>query len=327
MVRFSQERTDVIDIPGVVSVAEGVEDGRKVIIVGVNDRSVASRVPGTVDGLPVVIEVERSPGFSQAVPPLAGEERLPSDLPQPVSLDHVTRRRPVPPGVSIGHIDVTAGTSSFFATGGGGIVGLSNSHVLALYGEASRGDPIVQPGTADGGLQETDIVGNLEGWVPVGEEAPSVDLAWYRPNTDATTEIVGIGDVQTNTRDPEVGDAVTFAGRTSGVASATVDRAHAIVELQSGERFADQFRLDSPLLAGDSGAPIVNDDGTPAGIGFASTDAHGWCNYISNVEEASGLSVISSLGDGGSGGQQIPTSWLVAGGVGLFLLASTGDDD
>lgn len=84
--------------------------------------------------------------------------------------------RPAPPGVSIGHYKITAGTF-------GAVVKdkktknsliLSNNHVLANSsdghdGRCEIGDPIYQPGPYDGGTKEQ-IIGHLERYIPIARE-------------------------------------------------------------------------------------------------------------------------------------------------------------
>ena len=64
-----------------------------------------------------------------------------------------SRRRPCPPGYSVGHAQVTAGTLGAWVLRGQGPAHyvLSNNHVLANSNGAAVGDFIRQPGTADGG--------------------------------------------------------------------------------------------------------------------------------------------------------------------------------
>lgn len=87
-----------------------------------------------------------------------------------------TRLRPAPPGVSIGHYKISAGTF-------GAVVRdrrtsapfiLSNNHVLANItdgqdGRARAGDLVLQPGRYDGGT-EADAIGVLERFVPLWRE-------------------------------------------------------------------------------------------------------------------------------------------------------------
>ena len=74
------------------------------------------------------------------------------------------RIRPVPGGVSIGHQRVTAGTLGCVVwdqTSGSRLI-LSNNHVLANRNDAQPGDPILQPGPADGGSPAKDVIALLE---------------------------------------------------------------------------------------------------------------------------------------------------------------------
>jgi hypothetical protein len=83
-----------------------------------------------------------------------------------VDLDRTKRIRPAPGGVSIGHFQITAGTLGVLAHRGGRPVILSNNHVLANQNAARVGDPILQPGPADGGrLQDT--IARLVDFVPI----------------------------------------------------------------------------------------------------------------------------------------------------------------
>lgn len=94
--------------------------------------------------------------------------------------DRTVRVRPAPPGVSVGHYQVTAGTFGalvYDAETRAPLV-LSNNHVLANItdgrdGRAAVGDPVYQPGRYDGGGQ-ADTIAHLERFVPIvraaGEE-------------------------------------------------------------------------------------------------------------------------------------------------------------
>ena len=79
------------------------------------------------------------------------------------------RWRPVPGGVSLGHYQVTAGTLGCVVRdcNSRDRLFLSNNHVLANSNLAKIGDPILQPGPADGGRDETDIIAALERFVPI----------------------------------------------------------------------------------------------------------------------------------------------------------------
>lgn len=78
--------------------------------------------------------------------------------------DRTDRWRPAPGGVSIGHYQVTAGTLACNVQDRktGTRLMLSNNHVLANANRARIGDPILQPGAADGGKGGEDVIGYLE---------------------------------------------------------------------------------------------------------------------------------------------------------------------
>ena len=79
------------------------------------------------------------------------------------------RWRPAPGGVSIGHYAITAGTLGAFVkdkTTGETLI-LSNNHVMANSNDASKGDAILQPGSADGGKVPQDRIAELERFVRI----------------------------------------------------------------------------------------------------------------------------------------------------------------
>lgn len=79
------------------------------------------------------------------------------------------RWRPAPPGVSIGHFAITAGTFGAvvqdISTGEKLI--LSNNHVMANSNDGRPGDAILQPGPADGGRQPQDRIAELLRFVTI----------------------------------------------------------------------------------------------------------------------------------------------------------------
>jgi len=81
--------------------------------------------------------------------------------------DPTGRFRPAPGGVSIGHVNITAGTLGCLVKKDGTIYILSNNHVLANSNEASIGDSILQPGPHDGGQHPQDQIAELSDFVPI----------------------------------------------------------------------------------------------------------------------------------------------------------------
>jgi hypothetical protein len=81
--------------------------------------------------------------------------------------EHRARWRPTsPPGVSIGHASVTAGTFGCLVRRGGELLILSNNHVLANSNAGRPGDAILQPGRKDGGT-DADKIAELVDYVAV----------------------------------------------------------------------------------------------------------------------------------------------------------------
>jgi hypothetical protein len=80
--------------------------------------------------------------------------------------DPTKKHRPAPPGVSIGHKNITAGTFGCVVKRGGLRFILSNNHVLANSNAAEMGDAIYQPGPVDGGTS-ADRIAALADFVPI----------------------------------------------------------------------------------------------------------------------------------------------------------------
>jgi hypothetical protein len=81
-------------------------------------------------------------------------------------IDPTKKFRPAPPGVSIGHKDITAGTFGCVVYRNDTKLILSNNHVLANSNDAQFGDSIYQPGPIDGGTS-FDKIGTLFDFVPI----------------------------------------------------------------------------------------------------------------------------------------------------------------
>ncbi len=88
------------------------------------------------------------------------------------------RRRPARPGLSIGHRDITAGTFELLVRKADIVFILSNNHVLADSNAGEVGDPIYQPGSADGGTA-VDQIATLAEFEPLdfGNSQPECKVA------------------------------------------------------------------------------------------------------------------------------------------------------
>lgn len=216
------------------------------------------------------------------------------------------RQRPAPGGVSIGHYQVTAGTL-------GGMVRdrqtgrrliLSNNHVLANCNQARPGDPILQPGPADGGRVGPDTLACLERFVRLrfNEDPPAsrivqvcarysnwlarlvgsgrvlqalqgglnrVDAALARPldQADLQDQALEIGPV-CGLRPAELGLAVCKAGRTTAFTQGTIRVLDAAVTVGYGPNQTAAFEgqiVSTPMSeGGDSGSLLVSAQGRQA---------------------------------------------------------------
>ncbi|WP_245993052.1 hypothetical protein [Xylanimonas allomyrinae] len=137
------------------------------------------------------------------------------------ALGETGRVRPLRPGVSVGHVAVTAGTVGAFvadapdASPDARYV-LSNWHVLAGSAQAGAGDVVVQPGPADGGAAPRDRIGVLARWSPLAPgEHHQVDAALARLDDDVPVDATyPVGPV-TTTALAVGGERVAKVGRTT----------------------------------------------------------------------------------------------------------------
>lgn len=108
---------------------------------------------------------------------LAEEDKIPKDLDgvptdiieigeRPRAFTTKEKHRPLVPGTSVAHKDVTAGTIGAFVEVDGQVMILSNNHVLANTNDSKLGDAVLQPGKYDGGKAE-DQVATLYWYAPL----------------------------------------------------------------------------------------------------------------------------------------------------------------
>jgi hypothetical protein len=234
---------------------------------------------------------------------------------QATDVDRTKHIRPAPGGVSIGHVQITAGTLGVLARRNGRPVIVSNNHVLANQNAARIGDPILQPGPADGGrLQDT--IARLVDFVPIQfherrlgpvgrllapllalvglglKRLPTgrsnlVDAAVAEP-IDARSvapDILGIGRIS-RPRDADIGMHVRKSGRTSGITEGRVTALDATVEVDYGGQtavFREQIVSDLLSKGGDSGSLVVDESARPVGLLFAGSATTTLINPIAAV--------------------------------------------
>ena len=222
------------------------------------------------------------------------------------------RVRPLVPGASVGHPDVTAGTLGAFVTDATGrVLLLSNNHVLADTDRASVGDPVLSPGPADGGRPGVDRVATLtafERFVPTGNLLDLAVAAVDDPSLvggNTVPEGVLSGVVE------EVLDGVAVAktGRTTGHTTGTVTAVEldgVTVDYGRGQllSFDDCLEVEGDGRSfsdgGDSGSVVYAVDGLSAvGLLFAGSTSGGsagtgltYCNPAVLALRTAGVSLL-----------------------------------
>ena len=290
---INQAAPSILDSPQITGIALG--GGHVIVYVERVTQSILGKIPTQINGAEVEV---KSSGIIRTLNMMTSPL-----LTSPLS--NTGRIRPAIGGYSCGAPEVTAGT---FATtvrdnATGQKVGLSNNHVIlgAPWGtkQGFVGNPVYQPGVADGGTVADTIGQTLKG-IPV-ELTPVenlVDAAIFQP-TDPTllsNEVQDLG-IPGRAVDPVVGRRGRKSGRTTGLTESTIESIGATIDV-AGEgtaRFSDQI-IFRPSLAqgGDSGSIVLDDGGNVFGIVFAGSDEITAVNRSKNLESLLGI----TFGDG-----------------------------
>jgi hypothetical protein len=212
------------------------------------------------------------------------------------------RYRPAPGGSSIAHTRVTAGTHGCLVVlNNNRLCGLSNNHVLANSNDARIGDPIVQPGPADGGRDPADRVGRLQAFVPIdfrgGTNTVDAAVVWtsfsllgarhhcYQINPTPVRPLLNMlvrkcGRTTQHTLGLITGISVTIRVR-YGAAGIAIFRNQVLIQAFRGGDFSQ---------GGDSGSLIVT-SGTrqPIALLFAGGSGSTFANPIDLVIPAIGI--------------------------------------
>ena len=224
------------------------------------------------------------------------------------------RVRPLHPGLSVAHRDVTAGTLGAFVTvaGSDGVFALSNNHVLADSDRAALQDAVLQPGPADQGDDGGDRIGALARAVPLlhggSVDAAVALLEGVRGPGDAGVDptypvgrLVGWAQADAEVEVEKVGRTT---GRTTGRITA-IELDDVTVEYPVGPiGFDDQIEVTGNggafSAGGDSGSLVYRPDTREAvGLLFAGSETGGedgtgltFCNPIGLVLEALGATLL-----------------------------------
>ncbi|CCH29994.1 DNA/RNA non-specific endonuclease [Actinosynnema sp. NPDC047251] len=146
--------------------------------------------------------------------------------------DRKARLDPIAPGVSVGHVKVSAGTIGciVYDQVDGTPYVLSNWHVL--HGpDGAIGEVVVQPGPHDDNRVERNRLGTL---VRSHLGAAGDCAIATVEGREFAAEIVELGVSVDRIGEPELGDKVVKSGRTTGVTHGVVRRVDTIVKLDYG---------------------------------------------------------------------------------------------
>jgi hypothetical protein len=279
-------------IPGVVGTAVGLRAGGEAAVQVFVVDNTARDIPGRLDDVPVDVKVS---GMLVAFS------------------DPTTRLRPAALGFSVGHPAITAGTIGARVTNGVQVFILSNNHVLAASNDASIGDPILQPGTFDGGTA-ADQIATLHAFAPIdfagGNNWIDAAIALSTPSNLSNTtplddgygtpssEIFGDanGDRSFDNPGSLLNVQVKKYGRTTKLTSGTITGINATVDIcyevlfifcVKSARFVDQLIITGNGFSGggDSGSLIVTDNtsANPVALLFGGSATQTIANRIDHV--------------------------------------------
>jgi hypothetical protein len=302
-------------------ISQGVNTGELGLVVSVTRKeavaalSAADLIPRALEGFKTdVVETGMLRAFQLGHSPRGAN----------ASLGPLDRWRPVvPPGVSLGHYQITAGTFGCLVRRGEERFILSNNHVLANSNQGGAGDAILQPGPADGGTSD-DRVATLADYVELDfGTAPSecsvadwstkllnyvagalgsshqvravkqteginrVDAALARPLSPdlVSNEILYIG-APVGVGAATLGTEVQKTGRTTGYTEGVITQIDATMSISYGEHtalFTGQLVAGAMSKPGDSGSAVLDMDRRVVGLLFAGSEAATIINPIDEV--------------------------------------------
>ncbi|MBN1316775.1 MAG: hypothetical protein JXA42_14950 [Anaerolineales bacterium] len=241
--------------------------------------------------------------------------------------------RPAQPGCSIAHAECTAGTFGCVVERDGEQYILSNNHVLALINQAAVGDPILQPGPADGGTM-ADQIATLADFVRIdfGAESASckwanavesganfiarmfksshrlqavkltkgvnqVDAAIAKPlSPDLISPEIGEIGVPAGVAQATLGTRVKKTGRTTGFTAGTILAIEMTTQIEyDGPKatFQNQYMATGMSQPGDSGSCVLDQNNCVVGLLFAGSSQATIINPIDYVMEALNVSIVT----------------------------------
>ncbi len=205
------------------------------------------------------------------------------------------RVRPLRPGLSIAGVHRSAGTICCFVLDAEGRrYVLSSDDVLGN----SPGFDVLQPGPLDGGVAE-DRVGSVTKVITTAPDRPRTiagAIAALEEDIEVSNEMPGGGAITGVASRVVLGQRLRAVGRTSGVVTTTVIAIEVDgVEIygdKGPERFDGLIETEPFSQPGDSGAPLVNEEGKLVGFVYAGGDKNTFVMPIKPVLERLGVQLL-----------------------------------
>lgn len=207
------------------------------------------------------------------------------------TVDRKTRLDPVMPGVSVGHVRVSAGTIGCIvydkATGEPYV--LSNWHVL--HGShGALGEDVVQPGPHDDNRITQNRLGKLVRSY-LGKAGDCAIASIEDRSFDVNAMELDIAVTQIG--EPELGDKVIKSGRTTGVTHGVVRRVDMLVKIDYGGEAGEQEIGGFEIGVDDRNKPV---DGE---ISMGGDSGAAWVFKLGNGRPSKVLAGLHFAGEGG----------------------------
>lgn len=315
-----QQRSNVVGVGAGIKWSNGQPTGDPAIVVLVSQKlpedalREEDRVPPRAGGVQTDVLTVGIPIAGWGGPLAAGAQTL------------ARRIRPAQGGYSVGHVAITAGTiaTCVYDLQPGGSTNppahgigipqryyiLSNNHVLANSNAANLGDPILQPGPFDGGVDPADRIARLSRFVPITFDPP-VPRDQHRNLVDAAVaegefhdlnrEVYWTGYVRGWRRrtNVPVGTLVQKTGRTTNYTLGRITAINATVDINYGggrvARFVDQIVTTNMSAGGDSGSLVTTLDDVAVGLLFAGSAVATIINQIEHVRSLLRVEVAEQI--------------------------------
>jgi len=257
-------REELRRLPEVVGLATTIVNKEEVIVLLLRKRPPPGVLPLELEGVRVIHQV-----VGEIIP-----------------FQRTARVRPAVGGISVGHPMITAGTLGAIVSIDGKPFIISNNHVIAAVNRARIGDPIIQPGRADGGRVPDDVIGKLSGFceIKIIPFENRIDFAYAEADPRLVENLIfqtrpGVREVPPKIylADLRPKLAVFKSGRTTGITRGEVLYTDAEIifffPLVGPVVFVDlvAVRPIDPVFGarGDSGSLVLTPDGKAVGLLFA----------------------------------------------------------